>query len=99
MRRTLTEHSDAVIDRLITVAIRSDDRVVCEGSRLDLRRREWRWTDELIRALRELKQPTHFTRIAEATNAPLPPERQVHVHNVHAMMQRRDDLLGVFHLS
>jgi len=92
VRHALTEHSDAVIDRLITVAMRSDDRVVCEGTRLDLRRRERHWTDELVRALRELKRPSHFTLIAEATNALLPPERQVHVHNVHAMMQRRDDL-------
>jgi len=84
--------------------MRSDARVVCEGSRLDLRRRERHWTDELVRALRELKRPSHFTRIAEATNALLPPERQVHTHNVHALMQRRDDLfvrtgMGVYGLA
>jgi len=104
VRRALNDYSGAGADRLITVAIRSDDRVVCEGSRLDLRRREWRWTDELIRALRELKQPAHFTRIAEATNALLPSDRQVHVRNVHAMMHRRDDLfvrtgMGVYGLA
>ncbi len=104
VRRALNAYSDAVIDRLITVAIRSDDRVVCESSRLDLRWREWRWTDEVVRALRELKRPSHFTRIAEATNALLPPDRQVHVRNVHTMMQRRDDLfvrtgIGVYGLA
>lgn len=60
--------------------------------------------DEVIMALRQLGQPSHYSLIAEKANELLSPEQQTTAHNVHAQMGRLTDIFvrvghGIFGLA
>jgi hypothetical protein len=51
-----------------------------------------RIVDNIIVALRELGEPSHFTAVAEAVNKQLPDDRQTTTHNVHGHMGRYENI-------
>ncbi|MAU00655.1 MAG: hypothetical protein CL608_26215 [Anaerolineaceae bacterium] len=48
--------------------------------------------DELVRALRKIGEPVHFTEIARIANEMLPSEQQGSVHSIHSQLGHHTDL-------
>jgi len=89
----LPESLPIATTRLVDLAIAAHPNLVIDDQQLvGLRSWDRKWVDELIRAVRQLGRPSHFSRITESTNALLPLDRQVEEHNVHAMLQRMSEV-------
>lgn len=79
-------------DAFIFACIQVNDKVTCrEDGSYGLECWDRHYTDDLILALRKLGEPAHYSVIAEAVNAMLPPEKHITPRGVHVrLMQQRD---------
>ena len=88
----------------IDVCLQQHPGIVISNGRCALAKWSGRRLGRMVAVLHELDEPTHYSVIAERTNALLPPDQRTSVHNIHAHMQRRPDLFvrvgrGIFGLK
>jgi len=87
------DRQDKLSEALITACLRTHPDLLCgtDGS-YGLKRWERSRLDEIVRALREIGEPAHYTAIAEKANAMLDPGMRTSARNIHAILDRRKDL-------
>ena len=66
--------------------------VACGGGVYRLAKRDRHYHDDIVRALRSLGQPAHYSVIADVVNERLSPERQISARGVHARLMRNSGL-------
>ncbi len=91
-RQTWPDIPENEFDTLARACLRTDEFIEREPGVYGRRRWENRITDDIIVVLREIGEPAHFSIIADAVNQRLPHDRQTKAHNVHALMQRYNNL-------
>ncbi len=98
-------HQAKLSDRFILACLRAHPQIEIDKDGLcSLGKRRRHRMSEMILALREIGEPTHYSVIAEKVNTLLPPEQQTTPRNVHAELGRCTDLFvrvgpGIFGLK
>ncbi len=90
--RFYEKHRSALSDDFLRACLRTNRAIEVTGGQCRLVKWSRRRTPAIVRTLRDIGEPTHYTVIAERINALLPPELQATPHNVHAELGRRTDL-------
>jgi len=83
---------DTLKDSLILACLRTHPHIeICDGM-CALTKWTGKRLHEIIRALRELGEPAHYSKIAETINAKLPPERHITDRAVHTRLTQHPEL-------
>jgi hypothetical protein len=98
------KHKDELDDAFLIACLRVHPGIEINEGMCALTRWSNKRLREMILALRELGEPSHYSVIAERTNARLPPDQQASDRNIYAHMHRRSDIFvrvghGIFGLA
>lgn len=86
------EHIEELTDAFITACLRSSSRIERDDRKLHaLRKASWKRKSTVIKVMREIGEPAHFSVITQHFNLTAPVNRQLSEHNLHAYLGRFPD--------
>jgi len=86
-------HAGELTDEFVLACVRINDKIVCcNNGCYGLENWGRHYQDDIILAIRRLGKPAHYTEIAEAVNAILPPDQHITPRATHIRLMQHPDI-------